>query len=204
MIAWSPDRQTRAFLSTLSLRRATDSTSSTSSTSGDFYPRSPCGERRGRRPEKHHQWHISIHALLAESDFYFRPGNGQNKTFLSTLSLRRATGSARPRFTSCKVFLSTLSLRRATGSTIYDLDEKEISIHALLAESDGITDQIVHRYPDFYPRSPCGERPAQKRYHGSATTDFYPRSPCGERLSSPNTSIIILDISIHALLAESD
>ena len=35
---------------------------------GNFYPRSPCGERqylvRGQRPN----WGISIHALLAESD----------------------------------------------------------------------------------------------------------------------------------------
>ena len=33
---------------------------------------------------------------------------------------------------------------------------------------------------------------------------FYPRSPCGERLTSPKSVIYLLDISIHALLAESD
>ena len=33
---------------------------------------------------------------------------------------------------------------------------------------------------DFYPRSPCGERPPRQR-HGGQPGDFYPRSPCGER-----------------------
>ena len=34
--------------------------------------------------------------------------------------------------------------------------------------------------------------------------DFYPRSPCGERLSLLRKITITVDISIHALLAESD
>ena len=34
--------------------------------------------------------------------------------------------------------------------------------------------------------------------------DFYPRSPCGERLNIEEVKITIFDISIHALLAESD
>ena len=57
--------------------------------------------------------------------------------------------------------------------------------------------------PYFYPRSPCGERlapeenPTQKR-------DFYPRSPCGERQSSSYSAYLEEGISIHALLAESD
>ena len=33
---------------------------------------------------------------------------------------------------------------------------------------------------------------------------FYPRSPCGERHNIPPDSVLIIDISIHALLAESD
>ena len=57
---------------------------------------------------------------------------------------------------------------------------------------------------DFYPRSPCGERPAQKRHHGSAPADFYPRSPCGERLIKWQQGEVSYGISIHALLAESD
>ncbi len=80
----------RAFLSTLSLRRATSNESSEHTDNGNFYPRSPCGERHctsigrpkrlyfyprspcGERPTKSAQeasnHRISIHALLAESD----------------------------------------------------------------------------------------------------------------------------------------
>ena len=57
-----------AFLSTLSLRRATISCAWSASKLGDFYPRSPCGERRTTT--------ITICIALK---------------FLSTLSLRRAT-----------------------------------------------------------------------------------------------------------------
>ena len=34
--------------------------------------------------------------------------------------------------------------------------------------------------------------------------DFYPRSPCGERLHYDNYNLHCVEISIHALLAESD
>ena len=101
-----------------------------------------------------------------------------------------------------------------------------ISIHALLAESDAMQVVIVVMHAlflstlslrrataeiaktsnadtNFYPRSPCGERPppynlmihhaeflstlslrratSKKSYHLPPTSNFYPRSPCGER-----------------------
>ena len=56
-----------------------------------------------------------------------------------------------------------------------------ISIHALLAESDLVLLATEIQFENFYPRSPCGERP-----HGRAAAG------CG------------IHISIHALLAESD
>ena len=43
----------------------------TGSSFGDFYPRSPCGERRSVHPETRRRDAISIHALLAESDAKF-------------------------------------------------------------------------------------------------------------------------------------
>ena len=58
----------------------------------------------------------------------------------------------------------------------------DISIHALLAESD------FGRFGRFAV--------------GSAY--FYPRSPCGERLSMAALCQVVSAISIHALLAESD
>ena len=64
--------------------------------------------------------------------------NGSDITrekFLSTLSLRRATVAAHFGRKKLK-FLSTLSLRRATGQTAGGVTRYNISIHALLAESD--------------------------------------------------------------------
>ena len=101
----------------------------------DFYPRSPCGER---------QLLFSIFPLF--------------RLFLSTLSLRRATSTLIIGFLA-RVFLSTLSLRRATwADTDYNLSDI-ISIHALLAESDESQPPCARPTRDFYPRSPCGERP---------------------------------------------
>ena len=63
---------------------------------------------------------------------------------------------------SCKGysrFLSTLSLRRATREKGDLFREVAISIHALLAESDPLRKKPDRPHPDFYPRSPCGERP---------------------------------------------
>ena len=124
-----------AFLSTLSLRRATACQAWRGTQRHNFYPRSPCGERRA-------DYNKSMLLHL----------------FLSTLSLRRATGESLangadvgyfyPR-SPCGErlgnvvaelptwkFLSTLSLRRATS---------------LLCRSN-----LLRLY--FYPRSPCGER----------------------------------------------
>ena len=103
---------------------------------------------------------ISIHALLAESDCSFCPADSQGRhfyprspcgerrmepsstctkpRFLSTLSLRRATPRCR-RHLRGRRFLSTLSLRRATLRAYQRYFAADISIHALLAESDQVT-----------------------------------------------------------------
>ena len=79
-----------------------------------------------------------------------------------------------------------------------------ISIHALLAESDPLREKPDRPHPDFYPRSPCGERRLRAYQRHFAAYDFYPRSPCGERLSLNSSRAPPTVISIHALLAESD
>ena len=48
-------------------------------------------------------------------------------------------------------------------------------------------------------RATASNQQEQQQQH-----DFYPRSPCGERLRLYRLSLIMLPISIHALLAESD
>ena len=158
------------FLSTLSLRRATVPAGINNGTSGisihallaesdilppfmreyllDFYPRSPCGERLDGIRANSACPGISIHALLAESDSSWRAKVLSSLVFLSTLSLRRATFSSdlKGNFIT---FLSTLSLRRATGG----------DLHYLIPSKD------------FYPRSPCGERP-DNAILGSSTKIF--------------------------------
>ena len=101
-----------------------------------------------------------------------------------------------------------------------------ISIHALLAESDTISERVRQIIAHFYPRSPCGERPREVFNAVAVPIHFYPRSPCGERRQTvlpfhripPFLSTLSLRratyqlemtnyticISIHALLAESD
>ena len=79
------------FLSTLSLRRATSQQPDGTTRTTYFYPRSPCGERRSPVSASTNFAWISIHALLAESDFYVFMTSQKILKFLSTLSLRRAT-----------------------------------------------------------------------------------------------------------------
>ena len=56
-----------------------------------FYPRSPCGERHLDAWKPLNVCGISIHALLAESDTRTKMNTVVAPIFLSTLSLRRAT-----------------------------------------------------------------------------------------------------------------
>ena len=124
---------------------------------------------------------ISIHALLAESD---RQNPGEHYVafrFLSTLSLRRATADNKEKLTGLRRFLSTLSLRRATPKQIRERKERK----------------------NFYPRSPCGERPPVRdviQWEGIFL------STLSLRRATINTYHRIFGegISIHALLAESD
>ena len=81
---------------------------------------------------------------------------------------------------------------------------RRISIHALLAESDGVPGPAGQHGFDFYPRSPCGERPLMVGNPPANSLYFYPRSPCGERRYCHRYIGFLLYISIHALLAESD
>ena len=126
-------------------------------------------------------YYISIHALLAESDLWVLRKVPILGIFLSTLSLRRATfvfwtALNRP------LFLSTLSLRRATA--------------------DGGTQQKKAAY--FYPRSPCGERRICSSYHCHSGQFLSTLSLRRATFSYFQIGNRASDISIHALLAESD
>ena len=66
-----------------------------------------------------------------------------------------------------------------------EYEPQNISIHALLAESDGFSYFYIIKITDFYPRSPCGERLHKLCELDRDNRNFYPRSPCGERQSTP-------------------
>ncbi len=101
------------FLSTLSLRRATLLIVAIRGIVLNFYPRSPCGERRLIPDARELSSIISIHALLAESDLFHQ------------VIQRRGV-------------ISIHALLAESDIVIPDAGISEmISIHALLAESDG-------------------------------------------------------------------
>ena len=77
--------------------------------------------------------------------------------FQSTLSSRRATISPWTELDKSE-FQSTLSSRRATCPLTFYSNDKEISIHALLTESDERLGKFRQTLPNFNPRSPHGER----------------------------------------------
>ena len=124
---------------------------------------------------------ISIHALLAESDIPHRFALWPPQRFLSTLSLRRATGrSERMGYPSANFYPRSPCGERLRDFAIQNR-QRSISIHALLAESDA----------DFIDADRHKQRFLSTLSLRRATY-----------LSSPDSKLY--DISIHALLAESD
>ena len=169
-----------AFLSTLSLRRATFS----------------CF------------WYIlnlyiSIHALLAESDSLNLPSRPIDKISIHAL-LAESDAVCVAVQSPALQFLSTLSLRRATtkvgrgNQTIINFYPRSPCGERL------ILPRSLSVKSNFYPRSPCGERQRLCTILYSWPGNFYPRSPCGERPGSARGISSCTAISIHALLAESD
>ena len=124
---------------------------------------------------------ISIHALLAESDHGLYSLVAITPSFLSTLSLRRATiHHLIPRIGTLHFYPRSPCGERRVHYDNYNL-HCVISIHALLAESDLGNVAVGLRTWNFYPRSPCGERRSNESSEHTNNGNFYPRSPCGER-----------------------
>ena len=155
--AYDPTAWGVEFLSTLSLRRATQESAERRLPHQNFYPRSPCGERPSGRQTPRQR-----------SNFYPRSPCGERHW---------------PRV--------------MVSPTLYfyprsPCGERPSQPTAVICQCD------------FYPRSPCGERRQLHRYCHAAGGDFYPRSPCGERRAGCSYVAGRHQISIHALLAESD
>ena len=104
----------------------------------DFYPRSPCGERQTVNQLRTKTENISIHALLAESDQKPQEAGEPH----GDISIHALLAESDPAPVACR-------------------PHAHISIHALLAESDGLWSTHPTDTANFYPRSPCGERPTR-------------------------------------------
>ena len=115
--------------------------------------------------------------------------------FLSTLSLRRATGASHASSSPCGERRYPSGDCRLRAAYFYP--------RSPCGERPWCISRSTPVQADFYPRSPCGER----QEHINRRTDnrnFYPRSPCGERPANRKCLDFGWCISIHALLAESD
>ena len=168
------------FLSTLSLRRATTGRQSPALGVPYFYPRSPCGER-----------HLLISQVYTSVNFYPRSPCGERRVGpwpcgpARIISIHALLAESDQEYiirnVEALIFLSTLSLRRATSG-----------ISAILTNLD-----------DFYPRSPCGERPLVTT-HADLYVCISIHALLAESDIHPPKVDTRTPISIHALLAESD
>ena len=150
---------------------------------------------------------ISIHALLAESDCRKKISENRYKHFYPRSPCGERRNARLGIRQLCAISIHALLAESDTSHFMLNIGTL-ISIHALLAESDYSGHLQSALGLDFYPRSPCGERPASGSLsdtsdvisihallaesdlpHNSrkiVQNDFYPRSPCGERLPEEN------------------
>ena len=195
------------FLSTLSLRRATEEIT-TMNIDVTISIHALLAESDSLSLPSRAVWIISIHALLAESDgqlpttqpprmyFYPRSPCGERlisialltppTRFLSTLSLRRATweywvggyGTA---------FLSTLSLRRATWEYWVGGYGTAFLSTLSLRRATSVTTSFQGGFAiSIHALLAESDLPRDCGIH--RLNNFYPRSPCGERLSHQHLS----------------
>ena len=169
-----------AFLSTLSLRRATQTARRAVSTNA-ISIHALLAESDERSLATLIAFSISIHALLAESDRHYLVGLCRTLDFYP----RSPCGERQP----------------LQPSGQYD---GLISIHALLAESDSRSRSGRTSTTGFLSTLSLRRATALYGVFTLQQDDFYPRSPCGERHNKKSDHLLPTSISIHALLAESD
>ena len=125
------------FLSTLSLRRATDTSKDTIKTVTNFYPRSPCGERQAANGLADAPPKISIHALLAESDSRSAAGPAGSRHFYPRSPCGERLAGAISQLQRRTDFYPRSPCGERRLLVLPATEIRFISIHALLAESDG-------------------------------------------------------------------
>ena len=145
---------------------------------------------------------VSIHALLAECDYY----SFNSKLIPESFNPRTPCGVRRSqdnrKFVTFR-FQSTHSLRSATCSRIRPDEIQWVSIHALLAECDSRTRCQSSKDTGFNPRTPCGVRHPDS----DAALGCIPFQSTHSLRSATGWFVGVTAnhvVSIHALLAECD
>ena len=127
----------------------------------------------------------------------------QSILFLSTLSLRRATRQLARSSSRLIYFYPRSPCGERLSALIAAKPTRQISIHALLAESD-VSLSFLCKKINISIHALLAESDPTLWTPTPPLKHFYPRSPCGERQTESDTTKKNQDISIHALLAESD
>ena len=145
-----------------------------------FYPRSPCGERRKlRNPSRPGKINFYPRSPCGERHDS-RRRTYQQAEFLSTLSLRRATANAVDQILPGHISIHALLAESDPSIQVQHLP-KSISIHALLAESDVIRQPATNWNNKFLSTLSLRRATADGLVLFGGRNNFYPRSPCGER-----------------------
>ena len=134
----------------------------------------------------------SLDQTSSESFFFFNPRTPCGVRHDSEMTLSYFT-----------LFQSTHSLRSATVHVFGFEYSKKVSIHALLAECDGIQVRPFIKVWSFNPRTPCGVRrqPPEMR----TLTKRFQSTHSLRSATVRNWPVRLgLKVSIHALLAECD
>ena len=170
--------------------------------SGHFYPRSP----RGERPRQMLIW-------PARKNFYPRSPRGERPGHLSTIDTNKEISIHAPREGSdldgrrCPVVVLEISIHAPReGSDLTTrcmMRAANISIHAPREGSDHGTQSGPERGPDFYPRSPRGERRAMTVVAG-ITLRFLSTLPARGATAVTEDGTRYGIISIHAPREGSD
>ena len=191
-----------------------------------FNPRSPHGERRLPKYNHIQYQRISIHALLTESDTWAvpeialdgnfnprsphgeRPGRGKQCDQRCRYFNPRSPHGERQqsgRLRCCRMYFNPRSPHGERREPVYRYAIRYgISIHALLTESDLATLNTPTSPGSFQSTLSSRRATCFSRQRFSFPTDFNPRSPHGERHGHFPRQRSSGDISIHALLTESD
>ena len=101
---------------------------------------------------------ISIHALLAESDRGESDPRHSPDNFYPRSPCGERQANNQQEQQAQHISIHAL-LAESDRLEVYKRHYLAISIHALLAESDPEVIKNSTAFSDFYPRSPCGERP---------------------------------------------